>query len=74
VSLFSESASRAIVSVAPEREDAFTELASRSEVPLVRIGETGGPRAVVDGMFETTVDRLRDVYEGAIPRLMGDES
>jgi phosphoribosylformylglycinamidine synthase subunit PurL len=71
VALFSESASRAIVSVAPEHEDAFEALAAEHAVPLVRVGETGGPRVLFDGMFETTVERLREVYEGAIPQLMG---
>ena len=27
---------------------------------------------VFDGLFETTVDELRDVYESAIPRLLGE--
>ncbi len=72
VALFSESASRAVVSVAPEREDAVLDLAERFGVPRTRLGETGGPRAVFDRLFETTVDELRDAYEGAIPRLLGE--
>jgi phosphoribosylformylglycinamidine synthase subunit PurL len=70
VSLFSESASRAVVSVAPEHEPALHELAASCGVPLERLGETGGPRVVFDGMFETTVAELHELYEGAIPRLM----
>ncbi|MEP6477565.1 MAG: phosphoribosylformylglycinamidine synthase subunit PurL [Actinomycetota bacterium] len=72
VALFSESASRAVVSVVPERAGELEELAARHEIPCTPIGETGGPRAVLDGLFETTVDELRDVYEGAIPRLLGE--
>jgi phosphoribosylformylglycinamidine synthase len=72
VALFSESASRAVVAVAPERMEALVELASAQRVPLARIGETGGPRVVFDGSFETTVEELRDVYESAIPRLLGE--
>lgn len=71
LALFSESASRAIVAAVPERVDALAELAQAHGVPFVTIGETGGPRVVFDGLFETTVDALRDVYEGAIPRLLG---
>ena len=74
VTLFSESASRAVVSVAPEHEDRLIELAAELGVPLARIGETGGPRVVFDGLFETTVDELRDAYETAIPRLLGEVS
>jgi hypothetical protein len=47
------------------------DLAARHEVPLARIGETGGPRVAFDGLFETTVEDLREAYETAIPRLMG---
>ncbi|HEX7246894.1 MAG TPA: phosphoribosylformylglycinamidine synthase subunit PurL, partial [Actinomycetota bacterium] len=70
VSLFGESASRAVVAVAPEHEPAFDELAGSHGVPVQRLGETGGPRVVFDGMFETTVAELTEIYEGAIPRLM----
>jgi phosphoribosylformylglycinamidine synthase len=72
VALFSESASRAVVSVAPEHEDRLGSLASAHGVPLSRLGETGGPRVVFDGMFETTVEQLREVFESAIPLLMGE--
>jgi phosphoribosylformylglycinamidine synthase subunit PurL len=74
VALFSESASRVVVSVAPEREEAFLELAARHHVLCARLGETGGPRAVFDGIAETTVERLREVSEGALPRLMGERA
>jgi phosphoribosylformylglycinamidine synthase len=74
VALFSESASRAVVSVVPERADQLAELASRHGVPCTHLGETGGPRVVFGGLFETTVEELRDVYEGAIPRLLGERA
>ena len=72
VSLFSESASRAVVAVAPERIDAFAELTAAHSVPCARVGETGGPRIVFDGLLETTVDELTQVYERAIPDLLGE--
>ncbi len=72
VALFSESASRAIVSVAPEHEDRLGDLAAELGVPAARIGETGGPRVLFDGLFETTVDELRETYATAIPRLLGE--
>ena len=73
VALFSESASRAVVAVAPERVEELADLASARGVPFATVGETGGPRVVFDGLFETTVHELRDVYEGAIPRLLGED-
>jgi phosphoribosylformylglycinamidine synthase subunit PurL len=72
VALFSESASRAIVSVAPEREEQLRALTVQHGVPLTRLGETGGPRAVFGSLFETTVTQMRDYFESAIPRLMGE--
>ena len=72
VALFSESASRAVVSVAPLDEDAFRALAVAHEVPIARIGETGGPRAVIDATIDVPVTELTEVWETAIPRLLGE--
>ncbi|MDP9184598.1 MAG: AIR synthase-related protein, partial [Actinomycetota bacterium] len=72
VALFSESAARAIVSVAPVHEDGFRALASAHGVPARRIGETGGPRAVIDGALDLPVAALAEVWETAIPRLLGE--
>jgi hypothetical protein len=41
-------------------------------VPVTRLGETGGPRIVFDGMAETTVAELRELHDTAIPRLLGE--
>lgn len=70
VALFSESASRAVVSIAPEKVEAFEALARVHRVAFTRLGETGGPRMVFDDLFESTVAEARDLYEGAIPRLL----
>jgi phosphoribosylformylglycinamidine synthase subunit PurL len=72
VLLFGESASRVVVAVAPEREGSLRGLAATRGVPFERLGETGGPRAVIDGMVDTTVSELAEVWEGAIPLLLGD--
>jgi phosphoribosylformylglycinamidine synthase len=74
VSLFSESASRAVVAVAPERVEELADLAAARGVPFAAVGETGGPRVVFDGHLESTVQELRDIYEGAIPRLLGESN
>jgi len=72
VALFSESASRAVVTVAAEDEDAFVELATRVGVTAARVGETGGPRAVIEGAFDIPVAELAEIWETAIPRLLGE--
>jgi len=71
VAMFSESASRAVVSLARGDEERLRALAADHGVPLARIGETGGPRVVIDGLVDVTVERLADTWEGAIPRLLG---
>jgi phosphoribosylformylglycinamidine synthase len=72
VALFSESASRAIVSVDPADEEALVRLAAEHGVPVARLGETGGPRALVEGLLDIPVDELREAWETAIPRLLGE--
>jgi phosphoribosylformylglycinamidine synthase len=72
VALFSESAARAVVSLAPIDEERFRALAGTHAVPIARIGETGGPRAVIDRAIDVTVAEIADVWERAIPRLLGE--
>jgi phosphoribosylformylglycinamidine synthase II len=72
VALFSETASRAVVSLDAADEVRFVALSAERGVPAVRLGETGGPRAVFDGLFEAPVDELRDAWDGAIPRALGE--
>jgi phosphoribosylformylglycinamidine (FGAM) synthase-like enzyme len=71
VALFAESASRVVVGVAPDDAGHLDALAAEHGVPLERLGETGGPRAMVDGAFDLTLNELRDTWEHAIPRLLG---
>jgi phosphoribosylformylglycinamidine synthase len=70
VGLFSESASRAVISVAPERAAEVEDAAEAMHVPIFRLGETGGPRIVFDGVFEMDVAEIAAHYEGAIPELL----
>jgi len=70
VTLFSESASRAVVSVEPGTADALETLARQHSVPCVRLGETGGPRMVFGDLFEAPVEEARSAFEDAIPKLL----
>jgi phosphoribosylformylglycinamidine synthase len=72
VLLFGESASRVVVSVGSEREGSLRGLAATRGVPFRRLGETGGPRAVIDGIVDATVTELTEVWERAIPRLLDE--
>jgi phosphoribosylformylglycinamidine synthase subunit PurL len=70
VGLFSESASRVVVSVAPERATELEDAAVEAGVSFIRLGETGGRGVVFDGLLETTVAEIAAVYEDAIPKLL----
>jgi phosphoribosylformylglycinamidine synthase len=70
VGLFSESASRVVVSVAPERATELEDAAAEGGVLFTRLGETGGPAVAFDALFEMTVAEIAAVYEDAIPKLL----
>ncbi|MFB4284501.1 MULTISPECIES: phosphoribosylformylglycinamidine synthase subunit PurL [unclassified Nonomuraea] len=69
--LFSESASRALVVVRPEAYDEFASLCGRHEVPCYGLGMTGGASLVVEGVFEVSVEELRETHSAALPALFG---
>ena len=68
--LVSETPSRALVAVAPEHVEAVAAAARERGVPLHRLGVTGGGALAVTGVLELPLERLRDAYEGALPRLL----
>ena len=70
IGMFSESASRAVLSVDPSRAIELEDAAAGLGVPLARLGETGGPRIVFDGVFEMTVEEAWAIHENAIPMLL----
>jgi phosphoribosylformylglycinamidine synthase subunit PurL len=72
VTLFSESASRALISVEPADEERIVELAAAHGVPIARLGESGGPRGLIDGLLDVPIPELAAAWEDAIPRLLGE--
>jgi phosphoribosylformylglycinamidine synthase len=70
--LVSESASRALLAVPPEAAQELAGLAAGAGVPATRLGATGGDRLVVPGVLDLPLSRLRDVYEAALPRALGE--
>jgi phosphoribosylformylglycinamidine synthase II len=73
VALFSESASRAIVTPLWGKETELQQLASFHNVPIARIGLTGGTRLRYENAFEVELSDAVVVYEGAIPTLMSGQ-
>jgi phosphoribosylformylglycinamidine synthase subunit PurL len=70
--LVSESASRVLVATAPDAAGELLALAGGAGVPAARAGGTGGDRLVVPGVLDLPLSRLRDAYEGALPRALGE--
>jgi phosphoribosylformylglycinamidine synthase II len=70
--LVSESASRALAATPPDAAEQLEALATAAGVPATRLGVTGGDRLVVPGLLDLPLPRLRDAYEGALPRALGE--
>lgn len=74
VALFSESQSRIVLTVAPERAEELKAAIAASGVPVEIIGTVGGDRLRVnlDGVsaLDEAVAELKFVWEDAIPCLM----
>ncbi|MFI6227289.1 phosphoribosylformylglycinamidine synthase subunit PurL [Micromonospora echinospora] len=73
VYLFSESATRALVSVPRGHEKAFTALCAERGVPVEAIGVTDPTGGVLEvrGQFQIGLDELRDAYTATLPQLFG---
>jgi len=70
VSLFSESQSRIVVTVAENRAEELVTLCLEHEVPYAVLGTVGGDRLVVEGALDLTLARLREAYEPTLERLV----
>ena len=70
VVLFSESQSRALVSVTPAMAERLEELAGRHGVHYAALGRTGGDRLEVKGAFALDLSELTDLYENSLERMI----
>ena len=68
---FSESASRVLMSVSPDRVDALRAAAREVGVPADVIGQAGGGSLVAGGAFSVDLEQATRAYRDAIPKLMG---
>jgi phosphoribosylformylglycinamidine synthase len=73
VALFSESASRAVVTAHPGRESELEQLASFHNVPIARIGLTSGSRLRFENVFDVELSDAVVVYEAALPTIMSGQ-
>ncbi|WP_084557149.1 phosphoribosylformylglycinamidine synthase subunit PurL [Hamadaea tsunoensis] len=73
VYLFSESTGRALVTVPPGHEMAFTALCEERQLPVTKLGTVAAEGAAlsVQGQFSVSLDELREAWTGTLPRLFG---
>ena len=76
VSLFSESAGRAVVAVPRSEELRFTDMCEARGLPWQRIGVVDGtpeanPALAIQDVLTVPVSDLRSAYEGTLPALFG---
>ncbi|MFT4088370.1 MAG: AIR synthase related protein, partial [Gordonia sp. (in: high G+C Gram-positive bacteria)] len=73
VQLFSESAGRVLVAVPRTEETRFCGMLDARQMPWTRIGvvDQGSDSVEVQDQFSVTLDELREVHEGTLPRLFG---
>lgn len=68
--LFCENQTRIVISAKEGSEAELKEMAVERGVELMRIGTVGGDLFVIEGLVEVPVEKLREAWEGAIPKLM----
>ncbi|HIZ36338.1 MAG TPA: phosphoribosylformylglycinamidine synthase subunit PurL [Candidatus Ruania gallistercoris] len=69
--LFAETGARALVAVDAGRAGELAELAARHEVPVLRLGTTGGDGLELAGELTIGLAELRTAHEGTLPTLFG---
>lgn len=69
-SLFSESQSRVIVSIAADLKDQFEKEISKSFTPFKYIGKVGGNSLKVNDEISISTDKLKELYFKSIPTRM----
>jgi phosphoribosylformylglycinamidine synthase len=71
VALFSESAARAVVTVAAEDVEELRALCARHDVAMTELGTTGGDALVVEGQFTVPLAELREAWTATLPAALG---
>jgi phosphoribosylformylglycinamidine synthase len=71
--LFGESNSRVIVTVSPDNAPQLEELCKETYLNFSHLGTVIEHKFIISNYLETTVDALREAYEGAIPDIMNDK-
>ena len=71
---FSESQSRFIISVSPDRQDLIEKHYRDMDIQVVKIGEIGGDTFSLNDYFTFSLDELKDIYYSTIPAIMNQQA
>jgi phosphoribosylformylglycinamidine synthase len=71
-SFFSESQSRVIISIHPDKKDELEKYLSGLQQSFTFLGKTGEENLSVNGIIKIDVERLTDLYYNTIPRIMNE--
>jgi phosphoribosylformylglycinamidine (FGAM) synthase-like enzyme len=69
--LFSESPSRVVLCVEPERLQAVLQVCEQAGVPTARIGVASGDRLVVKGLLDLALDEVVGAWRDRLPDALG---
>lgn len=69
-SLFSETQSRIIVTVPANKANQFEKLAGEKNIPVVKLGTTGGDSLKINGVIDVSLEKLKELYYNTIPGKM----
>lgn len=69
-SLFSESQSRIIISVSPDKQVEVENSLKASNQAFTYLGKTGGDNLKINNLIEITTEKLYDLYFNTIPRII----
>ncbi len=68
--LFSEAQSGILLSVTPENMAQVRQTLNDSNIPVYHLGTVGGDRLVIDDFAEIRVEKLKEIYEGVLPKAL----
>jgi len=71
--LFSESQSRIVVSVSPDKKTKFEEVLKKLKQPFTNIGTTGGSVLKINEEIKTELEEIADIYFNTITNIMSSE-
>lgn len=69
--LYGESPSRVVLSVAPDRLTTVEQAATNAQVPITRIGLATGDRLIVQGMIDVDLEQARSAWRDQLPSALG---